>query len=124
MNVKINNANSVGRRLPTMFNLSNIVNFIISVSDLGRGQASKIISDVSNNKAHYIVIKNNKPEAVIVPVEDYIKYTEAIEDIELLSVAESRLQTYEPLKSKTHEEMLAMFKITQSELDKIEVEIE
>ncbi len=107
-----------------MFDLGNLLKFIISVSDLGRGKASRIINEVSENKHHYLVIKNNKPEAVIVPVEDYIKYTEAMEDIALLSIAESRIKYLNPAEAMSHEKVLAQYGLTDEDLDGIDVEIE
>lgn len=48
------------------------MNRCISVSELSRGMASKVIKDVNENKEQYIVLKNNKPQAIILPVEEYI----------------------------------------------------
>lgn len=105
-------------------NIKNIFKALVSVSDLGRGGASKIINEVEKNKAHYIVIKNNKPKAVIVPMEDYIEYNEAMEDIELLIAAENRMKSYNPASLISHEEVLKQSGLTEEDLQGIEVEIE
>lgn len=63
--------------------LFNILNKCISVSEFSRGRASKIIQDVSDNKEQYIVLKNNKPQAVIISIADYISLLEIKERLEL-----------------------------------------
>jgi len=50
---------------------------MISVSELGRGQASKVIQAVEDQGTPYIVIKNNKPQAVIVSVNEYVELLKA-----------------------------------------------
>jgi prevent-host-death family protein len=44
---------------------------MISVSELGRGQASKVIQSVEDTGNPYIVVKNNKPQAVIISIDEY-----------------------------------------------------
>ncbi len=53
------------------FDLRNALDHIISVSELGRGKASRVIQDVETNKDQYIVVKNNKPQAIIMSIEEY-----------------------------------------------------
>lgn len=43
----------------------------VSVSDFSQGKANKIFNKVQAEGKDYIVMKNNKPSAVIMPVEKY-----------------------------------------------------
>ncbi|MCL1919204.1 MAG: type II toxin-antitoxin system Phd/YefM family antitoxin [Peptococcaceae bacterium] len=54
--------------------LRHVLNCMISVSDLGRGQASKVIQAIEETGNPYIIIKNNKPQAVIISIQDYMDY--------------------------------------------------
>lgn len=51
--------------------LRRVFNCMISVSELGRGQASKVIQSVEDDGNPYIVVKNNKPQAVIISIDEY-----------------------------------------------------
>lgn len=51
--------------------LRQVFKCMISVSELGRGQASRVIQAVEENKNSYIVVKNNKPQAVIISIDEY-----------------------------------------------------
>lgn len=57
--------------------LRNVFNCMISVSELGRGQASKVIQAIEENGNPYIVVKNNKPQAVIISINDYVDFMRA-----------------------------------------------
>lgn len=53
--------------------LRKVFDCMISVSELGRGQASRVIQSIEEDGNPYIVVKNNKPQAVIISVNDYIE---------------------------------------------------
>jgi prevent-host-death family protein len=57
--------------------LRKIFDCMISVSELGRGQASKVIQAVEDNGNPYIVVKNNKPQAVIISIDEYTELMRA-----------------------------------------------
>ncbi len=73
---------------------------LVAVSDFSQGRAGAIFSDVNENGSEYIVLKNNKPTAVVVSISEYSdmksrlsKYDrlyEAIEDHRLLEMARTR----------------------------------
>jgi hypothetical protein len=46
-------------------------NSMISITDLSKGKAPKIIQNACINNETYFVIKNNKPIAVIMPLCSY-----------------------------------------------------
>lgn len=57
--------------------LRKVFDCMISVSELGRGQASKVIQSVEDGGNPYIVVKNNKPQAVIISISDYTELMRA-----------------------------------------------
>jgi len=100
------------------FNLKDLASYMISVSDLGRGKASKIIEKVAKKKEHYIVVKNNKPQAVIIPIEEYDELIEAQEDLELLQLAIERTKNLKEGETLPFEEILKEDGLTKEELKK------
>jgi len=72
--------------------LRDALNHIISLSELGRGQASKVIQVVKSKKEQFIVVKNNKPEAIIMSIEEYNKLMESKEELELLLMLQKELK--------------------------------
>lgn len=108
------------------FDLRNALDHIISVSDLGRGKASKVIQDVEKNKDQYIVVKNNKPQAVILSVDEYNKLMETREELELLLMATKRINESNPSEYSSLKTVMEEFGINDSELEKLveSVEIE
>jgi prevent-host-death family protein len=106
--------------------LRDVIGKIISVSDLSRGMASKVIQKVGQDKEQYIVVKNNKPEAVILSVEEYMELMEAKEDLELLQMADSRVKNYVPEATASHDDILNRYNIKEEKLDELmeTVEIE
>lgn len=106
--------------------LRDIIGKLISVSDLSRGMASKIIQRVGKDKEQYIVVKNNKPEAVILSVEEYIELMEAKEDLQLLQIADIRIKNYVPEEVASHKDVLSRYNIREEKLDQLmeTVEIE
>lgn len=73
---------------------------LVPISDFSQGRAGKIFNDVAQNNSEYIVLKNNQPTAVVVSVKEYRdiqekvakleKILDAVENIRLLKMAESK----------------------------------
>lgn len=97
--------------------LTSLIKHIVSISDLSRGKASKIISKVQKENETYVIIKNNKPAAAIVPIE-------LLEDYELLSIAAERIRNFDPAKAISHETILNKYNLTEESLAELEDEIE
>lgn len=57
--------------------LRKVFDCMISVSELGRGQASKVIQAVEDEGNPYIVVKNNKPQAIIISIDEYTQLMKA-----------------------------------------------
>ena len=90
---------------------------LISVSDFGRGKASKIIEEVANKKEHYIIIKNNKPQAVIIPIDQYDELMEARKELELLQLVIERMENLKQKNLIPFEEALKEAGINEKELE-------
>lgn len=99
--------------------LRSALDHIISVSDLGRGKASKVIQDVEKNKDQYIVVKNNRPQAVILSVEEYNNLMETREELELLLLATKRLSTNSTEQYTSMETVMEELGISDSEIEEL-----
>lgn len=88
-----------------------------------RGEADKIFEEVEQNGIE-IVLKNNAPVSVILPVQEYKKLMNELEDMLLCDETRRRLE--EGLHATIPaEELYAEAGITQKEIDEAEeVEIE
>ena len=92
----------------------------VSISELNKGKAGKIIDDVKLHGAK-VVIKNNHPECVILSVKEYNKIMDELEDLRLTVIAAERLMNQKPGdKTYTLDEVEKMFGITQEDLDNAE----
>ncbi|WHH57474.1 type II toxin-antitoxin system Phd/YefM family antitoxin [Petroclostridium sp. X23] len=96
--------------------IREFISRIISVTDLGRGKASKIVQQVAKDHLPYIVVKNNKPEAVILSIEEYEKMMERMEDLELMKIAEERMRNYSADKAISQEDVLREFGINEDDI--------
>ena len=65
---------------------------LVSVSELSHGGVSKTLSRVGDNNP-IVVMRNNKPAAIVISPDDYRRLTEAEEDFALYLEAEERRRT-------------------------------
>lgn len=111
----------------------NIIDFterLVPISDFSQGKAGKIFSDVAENNKQYIVLKNNQPTAVLISIEEYKetqkklerleKFLEAVENMRLLKLAESR-STNETI---SFEDLVAQEGFSIEEIDELAESIE
>ncbi|MBP5260906.1 MAG: type II toxin-antitoxin system Phd/YefM family antitoxin [Clostridiales bacterium] len=54
---------------------------IVSVSEFSQGKTGKIFNDVRTNQNSYMVMKNNNPVAVIIPIDEYYSYQQRINEL-------------------------------------------
>ncbi len=99
-------------------NLKDALDKFISVSDLGRGQASRVIQSVDDNKDQFVVIKNNKPKAIIMSIEEYSELVEVKENLELLLIASKRSSNLKDEEMIKFDEILEELNINKEELEK------
>ena len=110
--------------LAKKLDLRNALEHIISVSELGRGKASKVIQNVENNKEQYIVVKNNKPQAIIMSIEEYSELQRLKEEYELLKLASQRVAEINEDEYKSYKEVIDELEISDEELEKISYNME
>ena len=82
-----------------MANAVELLQSLVPISQFNKGQASKIFDRLHSEK-ELIVLKNNQPTAVLISVKEYQdtqkklarleKFMEAIENMRLLKLAQSR----------------------------------
>ncbi|MCD8130866.1 MAG: type II toxin-antitoxin system Phd/YefM family antitoxin [Lachnospiraceae bacterium] len=103
---------------------------LVSVSDFSQGKAGRIFSDVADNNAEYIVLKNNQPAAIVVSPREYREtqekatkfeqLLELIENMRLLKTAESRRTD----KAASFEEFIKEEGFSMAELEKAAESVE
>ena len=107
-----------------MQSVVSAINRTVPISQFNRGLAGQIFSDVKKTGAK-VVIKNNVPEAVILPPNQYVELMDMLNDYELLSIAVERMEHFDPSTLISEEEMDRELGITQEEFDSVgEVEFE
>lgn len=106
-----------------MTNFTTVLKNMIPFSEFNRGQAGKIFDEVKNNGAK-IVVKNNKPECVLVSVNDYIKMVDEINDNRALLMAADRMSDFsENIKDTfSQEEVEQLLGIDISNYEEVEIE--
>ena len=100
-------------------NLKELVSHMISISELSRGKASKIIDEVAKKKKNFLVIKNNKPQAVIIPIDLYDQLVETQEDYKLLLLALKRTEELKQEDCSTFEQVVEEAGFTLEEIEKL-----
>ncbi len=70
---------------------SHLLDSIVPISTLNHGGASRTINAVKNDQPA-IIMRNNKPAAVIITPEDYTRLLEIAEDYELYMLAKDRVE--------------------------------
>ncbi|WP_050637748.1 type II toxin-antitoxin system Phd/YefM family antitoxin [Candidatus Stoquefichus sp. SB1] len=96
----------------------------VSISLFNKGQASKIFDSVRKTGIK-IVMKNNKPECVLMSPEDYVKMIDQLNDAKLLMLANERMAKVNPEKMMTQKEFDEKYGIMESDLqgfDEVEFE--
>lgn len=57
--------------------LLEMTQHLVSISDLGRGKAKEIFDNVQQNNMQYVVLRNNKPIALIISIDSYSELLDA-----------------------------------------------
>ena len=84
-------------------------NQAVSVTDVSRS-AKTIFDRLSSGKQDkYVVMRNNAPAAVMMPVSVYESMMDELDDLHIQMTARDRLQTFNRAKAISHEEMLKRF---------------
>ncbi|MDP1634694.1 MAG: hypothetical protein Q8L69_08430 [Gallionellaceae bacterium] len=81
----------------------------ISTTDLQRQGKALLDRLQGGDQDKYVVMRDNKPACVILPVASYAALIDELEDMRIDALAAERVTTFDPAKAITHEEMLARF---------------
>ena len=114
------------------YNMANLVDRLVSISDFSKGKTSHIFDDVKNNNAEYIILKNNQPAAVLISVEDYKRvksledFLEKIDNQMLFEQATEVQNKLSDSKTLSMDDMLSKYNISADDVRKASecVEIE
>jgi len=88
---------------------------IISVSDLARNLSARLASLLDYSREKLAISKNNKLEAVIIPIEEYERMMEAYEHMENMEIARI-VEERKNSKTITFEELLERRGISKDDL--------
>lgn len=93
----------------------SLLNHFVSVSDFSQGKANKIFKDVSENNQEYIVLKNNKPAAVVVSVSEYEKKNERIKRLEGIVEKILELHLLYEAENRKNDDMVSFEEVLEEE---------
>jgi antitoxin StbD len=92
-----------------MGNLMERSDQAVSVTEVSRS-AKAIFDKLAKGKQDKcVVMKNNMPVAVMLPVDSYEAIMDELEDLRIEAVARERIRTFDPDKAVSHEEMMMRF---------------
>lgn len=81
----------------------------VSVTEVSRS-AKTIFDRLSSGKQEkYVVMRNNAPAAVMMPVGVYESLIDELDDLHIELTARDRLSTFDKAKAVSHQEMLSRF---------------
>jgi antitoxin StbD len=81
----------------------------ISSTDLQKGTRELLDRMADGRQDRYVVIRDNRPTAVMFSVERYEALMAELEDLRIEALARERLATMDGVKPLTHAEMLERF---------------
>ena len=87
----------------------------IPITQFNRGLAGKIFSEVRKSGAK-VVMKNNTAECVLLSPEQYMELIEEINDARLLTVANERMEHFNPETLISEEEMDRFLGISEEDM--------
>ena len=88
---------------------------LVPISQFNKGQAAKIFDRLHSEK-ELIVLKNNQPSAVILPLEEYTRLTEIEQDYFLLLEANRRIEENGDKKTVSLDSVMDHLGISKEEL--------
>ena len=103
---------------------ADLLQSLVPISQFNKGQAAKIF-DRLHSERELIVLKNNRPSAVILSPEEYRRLTEIEEDYFLLLEANKRMEDNGNDKTISFDTVISNLGISEDELlDTEDVDIE
>jgi antitoxin StbD len=83
----------------------------ISSTDLQKNTRKILDRIVSGEQDRYVVMRDNKPAAVLLQTEIYEALMDELADMRIDALAAERISTFDPAKAITHEELKKMFRM-------------
>ena len=103
---------------------SDLLQSLVPISQFNKGQAAKIF-DRLHSERELIVLKNNRPSAVILSPEEYTRLMQIEEDYFLLLEANKRMEANGNNKTISFDSVMSDLGISEDELlDTEDVDIE
>ena len=93
---------------------ADILDSLVPITQFNRGQASRIF-DRLHTESQLIVLKNNRPAAIILSPSEFQRLSEIEEDYTLLLEATRRLKE-DSSSTSSREEVMSELNISESEL--------
>ena len=106
-----------------MADLTSAITNTISISSFNKGQAGHIFNDVKKCGTK-IVMKNNKPECILISPEEYLVLMDELNEAKLLLLANQRLNNYkgETISEEEMDSKLGIKKEDLVDFDDVELE--
>lgn len=81
----------------------------ISSTDLQKNARKILDRIVSGEQDRYVIMRDNKPAAVLMPTALYEALMDELADVHIDALALERIATFDPEKAITHEDLKKMF---------------
>jgi len=81
----------------------------VSITDFTRTAKRFFDALTSGKQDRFVVMKNNTPSAVVLPVEAFEEMQDELEDLRLQVIAVERLATFDADKAISHADMVARY---------------
>jgi antitoxin StbD len=81
----------------------------ISSTDLQKRTREILDSIIEGKQDRYVVMRDNKPAAVLLPTDMYEALMDELADMRIEAIARERIATFDESKAITHEDMKKIF---------------
>ncbi len=89
---------------------SFVADEMLSATELSKKTGSVLTDLAEHMHRKFVIMRNNRPHAVLLSMDEYEHLLEQVEDAELSQVAEERLADYNRKTVISHEDMQRRFK--------------
>lgn len=110
------------------YNILKFTRQLVPISDFSRGKTAQLFDDVKNNNTEYVVLKNNRPTAMVISLEMYKtlvekaerteRLLEKIEEERLISAADKVMKSTEKSEYEDFDDVCREFGYTAEEAEK------
>ncbi|MGH8428004.1 MAG: type II toxin-antitoxin system Phd/YefM family antitoxin [Gammaproteobacteria bacterium] len=82
---------------------------VVNSTDLSRKTKDLLDALSRGGKSKMVVMRDNKPAAVLLSIEEYEAQLDELEDLRIEAIAAARLAEFNPAKAVSHDEIMAEF---------------